>query len=397
VSRVDITSANPATQGAQLSDQTRWQAPSLIAPGSAGFSDKEQIWSDNAASSDSFGNVYVCYGDFVGGPSVGSNAVRLTMARSTDGGTVWSQVVVEKNTDSASGNWGLSAGATGCTIRTDSEGTVYLFWHGFNQNTKAEAIFLSRSFDGGATFENRRKLVTVHPTGVFDPVLGRNTMDGIAGARSDLSTAPSVDVANGAPTGAGATDRIVMSWVDGQTVNDEHVMFSTSTDAGDHWTAPVSVETSASDRGFYVATAVSPDGSDVWLVYNAFTTQYQTTTTNPRPLVGVVAHADVTAGVVGVFGEVHRSTPGDARGSSQNDLTGEFLGDYVYASATNDFGAFLWNDVRTALDCAAVDAWRSALRTKDKKDDPPRPEPNNDCSADFGDSSIFGAAIADPT
>jgi len=61
------------------------------------------------------------------------------------------------------------------------------------------------------------------------------------------------------------------------------------------------------------------------------------------------------------------------------------------------FGAFVWNDVRTALDCPAVDAWRSALRTKDKKDDPPRPEPNNDCSADIGDSSIFGATIADPT
>jgi hypothetical protein len=100
---------------------------------------------------------------------------------------------------------------------------------------------------------------------------------------------------------------------------------------------------------------------------------------------------------VGSFTEVHRSTPGDARGSSQNDLTGEFLGDYVYAAATNDFGAFVWNDVRTAADCPAIDAWRAALRTKDKKDDPPRPEPNNDCSADFGDSSIFGAAIPDPT
>jgi hypothetical protein len=90
-------------------------------------------------------------------------------------------VVVEKNTDAASGNWGLASGATGCTMRTDSGGTVYLFWHGFNMNTKEEGIFLSRSFDGGATFENRRRLFVVHPTGVFDPVLGRNTMDGIAG------------------------------------------------------------------------------------------------------------------------------------------------------------------------------------------------------------------------
>jgi hypothetical protein len=397
VSRIDVTSAAPATQSAQLADKNRWMVPSLIAPGGAGFADKEQIWADTAASSDSFGNVYVCFGNFAGGPSAGSNAVRLTVARSTNGGRTWSSVVVEKNTDSASGNWSLAAGATGCTIRTDSEGTVFVFWHGFNQDTKEEGIFLSRSFDGGATFETRRRLFIVHPTGVFDSVIGRNTMDGVAGARSDLSAAPSVDIANGSPTGADATDRIVLNWVDGQTLNDEHVMFATSADGGAAWTTAVSVETNASDRGFYTAAAISPDGQDVWIVYNAFTAPYQMTTTTPRPLVGVVAHADVTGGVVGPFGEVHRSTPGDARGASQNDVTAEFLGDYVYAAATDGFGAFVWNDVRTAADCPAVDAWRAALRTKDKKDDPPKPEANNDCGADFGDSSIFGAAIADPT
>jgi hypothetical protein len=397
VSRIDVTSAAAATQASQLADQARWMAPSLIPSGTSGFSDKEQIWSDNAASSEFFGNVYVCYGDFSGGPSAGSNSVRLVVARSTDAGSSWSQVVVEKNTDAASGNFGLASGATGCTMRTDSAGTVYLFWHGFDLNTKEEGIFLSRSFDGGATFESRRRLFIVHPTGVFDPVLGRNTMDGIAGARADLSTAPSIDIANGSPTGSGGTDRIVLTWIDGQTLNDEHVRFSTSVDGGNTWTAPVDVETRASDRGLYVAAAISPDGSDAWLVYNAFTTPYQTTTSAARPLVGVVAHADVTGGGVGSFAEVHRSTPGDARGSSQNDLTGEFLGDYVYATATNDFGAFVWNDVRTAADCPAVDAWRAALRTKNKKDDPPTPEPNNDCNANFGNSSIFGAAIADPS
>jgi len=397
VSRVDVTSSAPATQSAQLADQSRWMAPSLIEPGGAGFSDKEQIWADNAASSDFFGNVYVCFGNFVGGPSAGSNAVRLTLARSTDGGTVWSKVVVEKNTNSASGNWGLAAGATGCTIRTDSAGTVYLFWHGFNQNTKEEGIFLSRSFDGGATFEPRQRLFIVHPTGVLDPALGRNTMDGIAGARSDLSAAPSVDIANGAPTGVGATDQIVLNWIDGETLNDEHEMFSTSTDGGDGWADPVTIETNPSDRGLYTATAISPDGTDAWVVYNAFTAPYQTTTTSPRPLVGVVAHADITVGAVGAFTEVHRSTPGDARGSSQNDLTAEFLGDYVYAAATNDFGAFVWNDDRTSTDCPAIDAYRASLETKSTKDDLPPPEPNNDCSPNFGNSSIFGVTIADPT
>ena len=102
---------------------------------------------------------------------------------------------------------------------------------------------------------------------------------------------------------------------------------------------------------------------------------------------------------MGAFSELHRSTPGDARGSSQNNLVGEFLGDYVYASARNGYVATVWNDVRDTANCAAIDEWRMTLQTKTQKDAIPTPEPNNDCppAANWGDSSIYGAAIADPT
>src|SRR5215218_517868 len=143
---------------------------------------------------------------------------------------------------------------------------------------------------------------------------------------------------------------------------------------------------------------ISPDGRDIYLVYNAFLEPYKTSTigaANDRPLVGVVTHADVTAGrTVGAFSQLHRSPPGDARGSTQNDLTAEFLGDYVYAAATRDYGAAVWNDVRNAADCAAIDAWRMALRTGEAV---PTPAPQQDCPATFGNSDIFGGSYADPT
>jgi hypothetical protein len=136
-----------------------------------------------------------------------------------------------------------------------------------------------------------------------------------------------VDIANGAPTGADATDQIVLTWADGRDgLNHEHVMFTTSTDVGGTW-APFRQLEQPGDQGYYSAPAISPDGTDVYLVYNAFTTPFHNNTTEARWLVGVVLHAEVAGGVVGTFTQMHRGAVGDPRSSAQNNLAGEFLGD----------------------------------------------------------------------
>jgi hypothetical protein len=151
-----------------------------------------------------------------------------------------------------------------------------------------------RSTDGGVSWTRPVAIGTTRdpcPLQQFDGTSGRCVMDGIAGARADLAGSPNVSIANGAPTGEGATDEIVRAWVDATTTNEEHVMVSTSFD-GAQWTDPVQVESSG-DRGYYTAPALSPDGTDLYLVYNAFTTPLRDDTTSDRGLVGVVMHADV--------------------------------------------------------------------------------------------------------
>jgi hypothetical protein len=177
------------------------------------------------------------------------------------------------------------------------------------------------------------------------------------------------------------------------TITAPHVYFTESSDGGDTWSTPRAIET-AGDRGYYTAPAISPNGTDVYVVYNAFTTPYRNDTTSPRNLVGVVLHADASGTGTGAFTQIHRSSSGDPRGSSQNNLVGEFLGDYVYAAATRTYAAVVWNDTRNAADCPAIDVWRKSLQDGTSV---PRPAPQQDCPPAFGNSDIFGGTYADPT
>jgi hypothetical protein len=391
-----------------------WSAPVIASrQSSAQFSDKEQVWADNTESSRFFGNVYVCYADFRGNGNGFTNQPLMVLT-SRDGGASFTQRQVTPATNNISSRNGF--GRSGCTVRTDSRGVVYVFTFqfGFSATTAAPGIIqMIRSFDGGKTFERPVPIFTAYDTcNYFEASIGRCVEDGVGGARSDLSPAPSVDIANGAPSGSDATDRLVLTWVDGRDgLNREHVMFSSSPRGGTGWTAPTMVEQRAGDRGYYSAPSISPNGSDTWLVYNAFTEPFKPSAEGPendRPLVGVVLHATGS----GAFTEVHRGVAGDARGSSQNNLAAEFLGDYVYSTATRTYSMSVWNDMRGGADCPAVDEYRQELheeavatgqrtaepeeprgaeeRKPTQEDEGGAPDVQAECPATFGNSDIYG-------
>jgi len=383
ISRTD----NPAAAAAN--DASAWMNPVVISKqSSTTFSDKEQIWADNAQSSPFFGHVYVCWASFRSQERGPALPTPLIVARSADGGSTWVQKQVGPATDN-----GINSQPDGCTVRTDSHGNVYVFGVGNRGGVSFEMMY--KSTDGGAHFTGPTLLSSAVDPGVIDPVIGRPVMDGIAGARNDLADAPSVDIANGAPTGADATNRIVLTWADGrQGLNNEQLMLMTSTDGGASFSGPTAVMLATGDRPYYTAPAISPNGTDVYITYNAFTTPFRNDTSSARGLVGVIIHADVTAGTIGAFGTLARGLVGDPRASSQNNLQAEFLGDYVYTAATRAGAVGVWNDVRNGADCPAIDAWRLSLRTGTTV---ARPAPQRDCLATFGNSDIFGAAVSDPT
>ena len=372
-------------KAAAKGDKNAWMRP-VIASNKlkpTTFSDKEAIWADNAASSPHFGNAYLCWTSF------GTTTSPIVFARSTDGGTTWTDPV--KVFDFAPT---VFTGPTACTIRTDSKGTVYMLFELINTPNVSKHM-MARSFDGGQHFEKAHAVADVFEVGRLDPVHVANgdprfTFDGIAGART--WAALSVDIANGAPSGRDATNQVVMSWSDGRRgLNQEQVLVQSSRDGGDHWSQRVSAQADG-DRPNFPAIAISPNGTDVYLTYDAFLAPWRGTTATPRPMQGVVRTAEVEEeGQIGDFHTLHRGKVGDARGSSENNLCCEFLGDYNYVSATRSFAAAVWNDVRDAAVCEAMNDFRQSLLTPTPL---PKPSPHQDCPRTFGNSDIFGGTYS---
>jgi len=129
----------------------------------------------------------------------------------------------------------------------------------------------------------------------------------------------------------------------------------------------------------------------VYLTYDAFLDPWRDNTSDSRNMQGVVRFA--SGSDLMTWSTLHRGATGDARGSSANALTSEFLGDYNYIAATNDFSVAVWNDTRDAAVCPAINAFRQSI-----VDDSPiaPPAPNADCPATFGNSDIFGGRFTAP-
>ena len=161
---------------------------------------------------------------------------------------------------------------------------------------------------------------------VVDPVIGRCVEDGIAGARNDLSGSPNMDIANGAPSGAGATNRIVDNYVTGPALNQERVWVTWSVadeqaardSAGQRAGAELERPAAGLDRRRPRVTTPRPrcrrTAAALYVVYNAYTTPYRDTTFTPRGLVGVFRSATMGPAGPGGWTTLNRSPVGDPTG-----------------------------------------------------------------------------------
>ena len=392
-------SDDPAAAAA--GDESAWSDPAVATAtkqSSTTFSDKEAVWADNAESSDHFGNVYVCYTHF---RSNGSEPEPIFFTRSTDGGDHWSKPFHL----SPAYNSSAQTRASGMCRAHGQRGHRLRGVGGHGQ--------APQRLPDGAVVRRRpdvRQAAGDHvvDVGQFDGVRSIS-FDGIAGART--SSFPSLDIANGAPTGADAPNTLAVGWSDGSDgLNHEHALVRLSDDQGQTWSGPDQVE-QAGDRPDFAFIGLAPDGTDLYTVYDGFLDPFRNNTTAPRRFQGVLRHSDVTGTTLSGTTTLDRGAVGDARASSANALIDEFIGDYNTVGATNDNAVAVFNDARDAAVCPAINKFRKDIfdeggagefgevdeRGETEQPDPDAPAPATDCMPTFGNTDIWSALTADPT
>lgn len=381
---------------ARIADQSNWSAPVIVPPTSPATSrpTEDQIWADNASSSRYFGRTYMCYNDFLYVAAPGTTGpIQPTVAVSGDGGQTWATHNIAPPVNSPSEGYRLA-----CTVRTDSRGVVYAFFTHFPDQFPSFGLegaqTIVKSFDGGATWTEPVDFMPMNIGCYFVDTIGdRCTGEGPAGTANEPG--PSVSIANGAPTGAGATDEIFFTWSDGRYgQNKEAALLSYSTDRARTWSTP-KVVSKPGERVLYTAVAVAPDASRVYVTYNAFTSPFRPTTSEPRMMHGALRSAVVGRhGAPGGWNTRYVGPSGDARGTTFAVWSyPEFLGFFVSAVATRTYGVGAWTDVSRTADCPAIDAWRQASLEADRVQTP-APWPQTDCPANFGNSDMASATTA---
>ena len=250
----------------------------------------------------------------------------------------------------------------------------------------ATSPFFGRVYACNVAFRGQEK----SPKAVPEPVMVATSADGGSTWTQVQVSAVTNNIVTGAPAGTGATNEILVTWTDARAgLNKEQAFLEASTNGGQTYSTPAAIS-QAGDRANQAAIAITPTGTQAWLTYNAYLQPWQTTTAAARAELGVVRMATISNGIPGGFSTVLRGATGDARASSANGLSEEFLGDYNDIKASANETVAVWNDTRNATDCQAIDVFRQSLVNGSPIT---RPAPATDCAGTFGNSDIFAGSF----
>ena len=272
-----------------------------------------------------------------------------------------------------------SGGRQDCQVDTDSKGNVYVVL-GWRRQQDEAVLAVHRQVQQRREVAPRAAAGSRPSRRPASSTRTRATSHSTASQGRARNGAAS-SIANGAPTGIGATDELVVAW---ERANPIDTSPGPEREGGHHLVDGRRLDVERAGLGLACRRPAGLRG-DRHLAERPSTSTSSTTTScsrgraprrrracsresfEPRPSALTVRS--------GRSADLDREATGDARASSANAQDSEFLGDYNQIVSTNTFAAAVWNDARRA-DCPAEDAYRQALTTNT-----PQPRPRRSRTA----------------
>ena len=355
-------------------DGTTWGNPvqATSTDNKSNFDDHPWIAVDHFRSSPHYGRVYLFWAVFCFS-CAGNGNVKLYTSHSDDEGTTWSPAlqVGANNNNTAQG-----FRETG-QLAVSRNGTVEAFWTENADSSKQPSLqVVAVSTDGGNTFSSPITIASVTDYPLrgtpFDAVDLFNRVPGMS-ARVDCYPHPASD-----PT----SNRVYVFWCDfgaGHGV----IAGAVSTD-GSHWTSLGTVASVAGRNAFFPAASVSPSTGAVSITFDALTAPPAGDPWQTGAQVYDNYYAQSSTGGAKFGTPIRVSTASsNPDGSSYNDVTEQFIGDYIDIVDGPDTAYIAWTDARAADTCAAVDKYRNEVYAGEKA---VPPNPDTACSNAFGNT-----------
>lgn len=300
-----------------------WSSPIAVIEDTAAelFNDKEAITADPFDAN----FVYVVWDrlQLPGTPRIVEHGFGIRgpayFSRTTDGGKTWSKpaVLFDPGVESQTIGNQIVVSALGTLVNVTNE------IHPPSTNTsssRAMSVTVLRSFDRGASWSGAIRVSHLGTVGVRDPDTGQAVRTG------DIIPNIAADGRSGA---------LYAVWQDARFSGGDHdgIAFSSSTDDGLTWSAPVQINTATSVPAFTAAIFVADDGTIGVTHYD-----FRNNTADPSTLptdAWLLRSADGGA----TWTETHLAGPFDMKTAPV--ARGFFLGDYVGLTATpSDFVPF---------------------------------------------------------
>jgi hypothetical protein len=370
----DKVGGEQVTVSRSADDGTTWSNPvqATSTDNKSSFDDHPWLAIDHSPSSPHYGRAYLFWAVFCYA-CAGNGNVKLYVSHSDDEGQSWTPAV---QVSAGNNNSAQGFRETG-QLAVSRDGTVEAFWTENADSKKRPSLQVAAvSTDGGNTFSAPVTIaqVTDYPlTGTpFDVVDLFNRVPGMS-ARVDCYPHPAAD-----PT----SNRVYVVWCD--DAGGHGVVKGAVSTNGRDWTSLGTIGALRGRNAFFPAASVSPTTGKVSLTFDALTAP---PSSNPWQT-GVQTYRNYyaqSAAGGGSFGSpiVVSSARSNPDASSYNDLTEQFLGDYIGIVDGPDTAYLAWTDARAASKCAAVDSYRNKVYAGQK---PVPPNPDNVCPQSFGNT-----------